>query len=191
MDSDAIEARKAAQAEAAQSPKRLLKTRPIIEALSEGQQVELANIVEPFISPEPTSGCHLWIGKISQKGYGIVSFNGHPYLAHRVLYELNVEAIPYGLTVEHKCRTRCCVNPDHFLILTIRENVMRSPIYNGAKERCKHGHPFEGRNLIFKRQHNAFGMRQCRECRRLQKRDARRRNRTKNPGATRGGDAGA
>jgi hypothetical protein len=48
-----------------------------------------------------------------------------PDLAHRVAYRLTVGEIPDGLTVDHLCRNRMCVNPDHMELVTLAENGRR------------------------------------------------------------------
>ena len=67
-----------------------------------------------------------------------------------VSYELHVGPIPKGLTVDHTCRNRRCVNPNHMEIVTQKENNARgnSPsAINARKTHCKRGHPFSGDNL--------------------------------------------
>ncbi len=102
---------------------------------------------------EPMSGCWLWIGDCTVRGYG--RFNGQ--LAHRASYELFVGRIPEGLVIDHKCRTLCCVNPDHLEPVTQAENVRRGRASENRKETCeKHGLKFE--------QRNGKGQRICLEC---------------------------
>jgi hypothetical protein len=122
----------------------------------------LAALEERFI-PEPNSGCWLWIGDAQANGYG--RYNGT--VAHRVTYELLVGPIPTGLTLDHKCRIRCCVNPAHLEPVTNVENVLRGdsvPAKNRRKTHCEHGHPFDEQNTRWLTQKNGNPGRNCRAC---------------------------
>ena len=114
------------------------------------------------ISPEPNTGCWLWAGHCCPKGYGKVGLNGKTARAHRVAYEAYIGAIPKGLTLDHLCRVRCCVNPNHLEPVTHKENVLRgeSPSARHARlTHCPQGHPYSGKNLLF-----SSGSRRCRIC---------------------------
>lgn len=88
------------------------------------------------------SGCWIWAGYISAKGYGRMRTQSGPQQtigAHRVAYELLVGPIPEGLTIDHLCRNRGCVNPEHLEVVTQRENTRRgkSPAgVNAQKTHC-------------------------------------------------------
>ena len=85
------------------------------------------------------TGCWLWIGKTRKDGYGVLSLFGGFGYAHRVSYELLVGPIPDGLVIDHLCRIRCCVNPDHLEPVTSRENLARSPLtWKGTTSRRTH-----------------------------------------------------
>jgi hypothetical protein len=74
---------------------------------------------------DPDTGC--WIWQLSTaNGYGQVWFFGRLYRAHRLFYILLVGDIPEGLQIDHRCRLRLCVNPDHLEAVTGPENVRRS-----------------------------------------------------------------
>lgn len=95
-----------------------------------------------------------------------IQSNGYARLkgkyAHRLSYEAFVSKIPKGLTIDHLCKNKICVNPDHMEPVTASENVKRSnaaSAVNARKTHCMRGHPFEGHNLFMSQ-----GKRQCRIC---------------------------
>jgi len=63
-------------------------------------------------------------------------------MAHRAVYESERGPIPEGMTLDHLCRNRGCVNPDHLEPVTNRENILRgvSPsAVHAAKTHCRCG----------------------------------------------------
>jgi hypothetical protein len=104
-----------------------------------------------------TDTCWTWIAARNSKGYGVVSVAGHLYLSHRVAYTWLVGPIPQGLTIDHLCRNKLCVRPDHLEPVTIRENISR------AHERthvCRHG------EMQRYRKDRLYGL-ECPECYRV------------------------
>jgi hypothetical protein len=93
------------------------------------------SLIERRAQPEPNSGCLLWLGYVTPKGYGSLKFNGHMRLAHRVAYEMTKGPIKKPLHIDHLCRVRCCVNPIHLEAVTIGENNRRSDLRNNGKRR--------------------------------------------------------
>jgi hypothetical protein len=100
------------------------------------------------------------LGCVAKNGYGYLSLKA----AHRVSYELFKGPIPKGLHIDHLCRVRCCINPDHLEAVTLVENVMREVSFspkNAAKTHCNHEHEFSVENTFVK---PTTGERVCRAC---------------------------
>lgn len=72
-----------------------------------------------------TDSCWIWSGAIHGNGYGVFRWNGRNGQAHRFSYEAHKGAIPVGLVIDHLCRVRNCVNPDHLEAVTQGENLRR------------------------------------------------------------------
>ncbi len=107
--------------------------------------------------------CWVWSGHLTD-GYGKFMWNHRQGQAHRFAYESFVGPIPEGLTIDHLCRNRACVNPAHMEPVTLAVNGLRGvspPATNARKTDCKWGHPLSGENLIARPDG-----RECRECHR-------------------------
>lgn len=97
--------------------------------------------------PDP-SGC--WEFATDEKtSTGYRQFKGFGETrAHRVSYRLFKGSIPEGMVVDHLCRNRGCVNPDHLELKTIGGNLhapgsMASAAINAAKTHCPRGHEYD------------------------------------------------
>ena len=124
------------------------------------RRIPLTERMWNFISPEPNSGCWLWEGGISQDGYALVWANGTGGKAHRMIYEEMRGPVPDGLQLDHLCRVRFCVNPDHLEPVTQQENVNRGLGSTQNRVRCVNGHDYTEENTV--RLKN--GYRKCRTC---------------------------
>lgn len=132
-----------------------------MEATPQAMQIALERALSRFTIDELT-GCWLWTASVNPRGYGLTSIPqpGHNLTrrAHRFIYEALVGAIPEGLDLDHLCRVRRCVNPDHLEPVTHQENCQRVP-----REVCAKGHPREDALVWILR---GKQIRVCRECRR-------------------------
>lgn len=115
---------------------------------------------ERFWSKVDKSGdCWLWTAAID-KGYGSFTIRrGEKAKAHRYAYQELVGPIPVGLTLDHLCRNRACVNPAHLEPVTLGVNVLRGEgpgANNRRKSHCPKGHPYDRTTVE--------GWRRCEEC---------------------------
>lgn len=124
-----------------------------------------------------TEYCWEWVAAKQPTGYGQMWNGKRPEQAHRISYRVHKGDIPTSCEIDHVCRNRSCVNPDHLRAVPHRENMRVSDTVmgrNAAKLYCKRGHPLLGENLYVTRK----GHRQCRECLRLHARNARSRRKS-------------
>jgi len=119
------------------------------------------DLIRFWCKVELSGSCWNWTACLNQYGYGCFLFNKKPVLSHRFSYELFKEEIPTELVIDHLCRNRSCVNPDHMETVTIKENIRRG--YWAQKTHCPKGHPYSGENLI----KEISGGRRCRICHKL------------------------
>lgn len=119
-----------------------------------------------FSKVEFTDSCWRWKAYKRPHGYGQFWCNGKDIYAHRWSYEFFVGPIDDSLVIDHLCRTRDCVNPDHLEAVTNQINVIR-----GKKSTCPQGHELTGDNLYV----YPNGHRRCKTCRRSQLREHRNR----------------
>jgi hypothetical protein len=110
----------------------------------------------------------LWTGAVSAEGYGVVHAKSlgirKQMYAHRLSHELFIGPVPPGLQIDHRCRVRCCVNPQHIKAVTQIENILRgtSPAADHArKTHCPKGHAYDSWNT---RRERARGKRHCIAC---------------------------
>ena len=84
---------------------------------------------------DKTETCWQWTGCCDKSGYGRFGFRGKIALAHRAAYVLFKGEIPHHLEIDHLCRNRGCVNPDHLEAVCHIENIDRGTSAIAAKNR--------------------------------------------------------
>ncbi len=113
-----------------------------------------------------SNGCWEWKRGLGAGGYGQF-YDGKVRRAHRHSYEYFKGKIPKGLVLDHLCRVRNCINPEHLEIVTSKENILRGigiSALNKKKKICKRGHKFIGKNVIY---YKKDGKRECRKCKKI------------------------
>lgn len=115
------------------------------------------------------NNCWQWTASKSKSGYGFFQAN-KLMRAHRYSYLLHKGAIPSHLVIDHICRNRLCVNPQHLRLVTNRENLLCGDTLaakNKAKTHCKKGHEFTDKNTNFYHSRGSQTLsRECRACKR-------------------------
>ena len=113
------------------------------------------------------NGCWTWTAHLHENGYP--RFNdGRSGWAHRAAWEIaHGEQVPEGMTIDHLCRNRACVRPDHLEAVTQRTNNLRStnpPARNAVKTECVHGHTLADAYLVHRTRNGGYVERKCRSC---------------------------
>lgn len=109
--------------------------------------------------------CVVWTAAKDFNGYGKVALDGRAVYVHRAAWvAAHGRDVPEGLTIDHLCRNRACVRPDHLEAVTHKVNVLRGetvPARRKAQTHCLRGHELAGDNVKI----SARGERICLACR--------------------------
>ena len=119
--------------------------------------------------------CVEWAGNISRTGYGrqwVLCGDGKRRLryAHRVAWEAANGPIPDGLTIDHLCRNKACVNTAHLEVVTRSENLRRAA---AVVTHCPRGHDYTAENTYVRHHPKGWTIRACRACHRDRQRQRR------------------
>ncbi len=122
----------------------------------------MTSLHDRFWSKVEVGDCWEWTA-YKYQGYGRFAVDRRKIVAaHRVAYMLLVGDIPDTLQIDHLCRNRACVNPDHMELVTVGTNVRRGvsiPAQRGRAKVCPNGHPYSGDNVRVSKRG-----RECRAC---------------------------
>lgn len=116
--------------------------------------------------------CWVWTGSRKGSGYGQVWIDNAVRAAHRVIWEMLRGPIPSGLTMDHLCRQKPCVNPSHLEPVTLLENIMRSDTITAIYARrntCSRGHNYQEMGTV----RDKGGKRRCYKCTAIHRATAR------------------
>ena len=89
------------------------------------QQVSDADLIKARLFNKcrrAENGCWLWTGP-TRAGYGVFYVGNNDRSAHRISYEAFIGPIPKGLVIRHTCDNPGCINPNHLIPGTMKENM--------------------------------------------------------------------
>lgn len=99
------------------------------------RRAQILQKVMARVARDIASGCWIWTGPTSGDGrgggYPRMSLDGQTVAVHRVMATHAMGFIPGRKQIDHRCRNRLCVNPDHLEIVTHRENQRRRDAAKG------------------------------------------------------------
>lgn len=112
------------------------------------------------IALDPIFGCWLWTGRLDRDGYGVIYNRTGPSQAHRAVYLELVGPIGEGLRLDHECRRRRCVRPEHLEPVTESINQgRRTWRARVRRSQCRNGHDLAINAMV-----TPEGGRLCRVC---------------------------
>ncbi len=84
------------------------------------------------------TGCWVWKGPDSGNGrgggYPRMNLNGQTVAVHRVIYTQFYGYVPSKKQIDHTCKNRRCVNPEHLEMVTHKENQRRRDRSHDARK---------------------------------------------------------
>ena len=125
-------------------------------------------VLERFVGfvEESDEGCWDWIGSKNSHGYGAMTIDKKSIGAHRVSYRIFNGSLEKGKVIDHICRNRKCVNPDHLRLVSQWTNSIENSngvsALNAKKTHCVRGH--ELKTHADYRKFSRQNARVCRAC---------------------------
>ncbi|WP_319773954.1 HNH endonuclease [Breoghania sp.] len=96
--------------------------------MNDCRQAILARVMKRVVIDHET-GCWIWQGATSGNGrgggYPRMCLDGQTLAVHRVTFVCTYGYVRGKKTLDHTCRARLCVNPDHLEMVTNRGNCRR------------------------------------------------------------------
>ena len=96
--------------------------------------------------------CWIWLGAVTNAGYGVFNFYEKTELVHRVSYKIHKGEIGEGLVIDHLCKQKLCVNPDHLEAVTQKVNWYRTDapkkFIRELTNFCSRGHEYTPENTL-------------------------------------------
>jgi hypothetical protein len=78
-----------------------------------------------FVEKESEDSCWYRLTRARESGYTTITFNGRRVSAHRFSYAAFKGDVGSDKEIDHLCRDRACVNPDHLELVSRKENLQR------------------------------------------------------------------
>ena len=94
------------------------------EPLTQAQVTPHVERFMGFVEKQP-SGCWFRYSRARNSGYTSIQVDGKRIGAHRFSFAAFNGDVPAGMEIDHKCRDRGCVNPEHLELVTRQENLKR------------------------------------------------------------------
>lgn len=134
------------------------------ETTARPNPIALAEMPQRFaekVEVDP-SGCWTWTASKNPRGYGNFRLEGKTRSAHRVAFEISGGSVDDGFELDHLCRNRACVNPEHLEVVTHAENCRRSANGYELTGKCQSGlHEMTDENVAVRQDGRG---RECKRC---------------------------